>query len=229
MRVLIVEDDASLVAAVRRGLVAYGFAVDIAGSAEAGLDLCALNPYDLLVLDLGLPGADGLNLLHALRVKNPSIPVLILTARGTVADRVVGLDAGADDYLVKPFAFAELMARLRALLRREAQAVPTILRVADLELDASRFSVRRGGEPIVLTAKEFAILEYLMRHAEELVTRTMVLDHCWHESYQGLSNLVDVHVSRLRRKLDVPGSPPLLHTVRGAGFILAEQPRAWPQ
>jgi two-component system copper resistance phosphate regulon response regulator CusR len=151
--------------------------------------------------------------------------VLILTARGEIADRVAGLDGGADDYLQKPFAFPELVARVRALLRRSGSPAPTILSVADLELDVGRFEARRGAVPIALTAKEFAILEYFMRHAGELVTRTMLLERCWDESYDGLSNLVDVHVSRLRRKIDLPGCPPLFHTIRGAGFVVDEKPR----
>ncbi len=226
MRLLVVEDDPGLVAALHDGLTARGFAVDRAASAERALELAGLNPYDLITLDLGLPGGmDGVALLRTLRAKRNPVPVLVLTARGDVADRVGGLDAGADDYLQKPFAFAELLARIRALLRRSTSVVPAPLRVGDLELDTSRFSVRRGRVALSLTAKEFSILEYFMMHADELVTRSMLLEHCWDETYEGLSNLVDVHVSRLRRKIDLPGSRPLLHTIRGAGFILGERPR----
>ena len=223
MRLLVVEDDPALVAALARGLRSAGFAVDTAGSAAECLALLRLGEHDLLVLDLGLPDVDGLTLLRHIRERGLPIPVLVLTARGDIADRVAGLDAGADDYLQKPFAFPELLARLRALLRRGVAVVPTILRVSDLELDPARFEVRRQGQPLTLTAKEFAILEYFMRHAGELITRTMLLESCWDSSYEGLSNLVDVHVSRLRRKLDLPGSFPLLHTVRGAGFLLGER------
>jgi DNA-binding response OmpR family regulator len=223
MRLLVVEDDSGLVAALREGLRARGFAVDHATSAERALDLLRVNPYDLVTLDLGLPGMDGITMLRALRAKGDAIPVLVLTARGEVADRVGGLDAGADDYLQKPFAFAELLARIRALLRRRGSVAVTPLRVADLELDAARFAASRAGSPLSLTAKEFSILEYFMLHAGELVTRTMLLDHCWDESYEGLSNLVDVHVSRVRRKVDVPGRKPLFQTIRGAGFILGER------
>ena len=152
-------------------------------------------------------------------------PVLVLTARGDVTDRVTGLNAGADDYVQKPFAFPELVARLRALLRRGAQILPPVVRVGDLELDAGRFLATRHGVPISLTAKEFAILEYFMRHAGQLVTRTMLLDQCWEAGYEGVSNLVDVHVGRVRRKLDAAGGAPLLHTIRGAGFILDERSR----
>jgi len=223
MRLLLVEDDAALVTAVARGLRGAGFAVDTAGTGHECLDLLRLGEHDVLVLDLGLPDVDGLTLLRQLRERDLAIPVLVLTARGDVRDRVAGLDAGADDYLQKPFAFPELLARLRALLRRGVPVAPTILRVADLELDPARFEVRRGGQGITLTTKEFAILEYFMRHAGELITRTMLLESCWDSSYEGLSNLIDVHVSRLRRKLDGPGARPLLHTVRGAGFLLGER------
>jgi DNA-binding response OmpR family regulator len=225
MRLLVVEDDAALGTAVSRGLAAHGYAVDRAESAERAVELMRLNPYDLVALDLGLPGMDGLAFLRGLRRQADPIPVLVLTARGQVADRVAGLDAGADDYLLKPFAFPELVARIRALLRRQTTLTPTMLVVHDLELDPARFTARRAGRAIPLTVKEFAILEYLVRHAGELVTRTMLLETCWDESYDGLSNLVDVHVSRVRRKVDLPGLVPLFHTVRGAGFVLSERPR----
>jgi DNA-binding response OmpR family regulator len=225
MRLLVVEDDQGLIAALHDGLAAHGFAVDRAGSAERARDLLRVNPYDLIVLDLGLPGTDGLTLLRRLRQREDPVPVLVLTARSEVSDRVAGLNAGADDYVQKPFAFPELVARIHALLRRGGSVVPAILRVGDLELDPGRFQARRQGVAVSLTAKEFAILEYFMRHAGELMTRTMILEHCWGESYDGLSNLVDVHVSRLRRKLDEAGGAPLLHTIRGAGFILDERPR----
>ena len=225
MRLLVVEDDRALVTALRVGLSTQGFAVDTSPSAEQAAHLLRLNSYDLVVLDIGLAGVDGLTFLGALRGANNAVPVLVLTARGTVEDRVNGLNAGADDYVQKPFAFAELVARIRALLRRGPVPAPVVLQVADLTLDPGRFEVRRGNTPITLTAKEFAILEYLVRHAGELVTRTMLLDHCWDAGYDGLSNLVDVHVSRVRRKLEVEGLPPLLHTIRGAGFILGERPQ----
>src|SRR4029453_3749285 len=222
MKLLLVEDDAALVTAVARGLRGAGFAVDTAGSAEACVGLLRLATYDVLVLDLGLPDVDGLTLLRRLREEQLATPVLVLTARGELTDRVTGLDAGADDYLQKPFASPELLARLRALLRRGVPVASTILRVGDLELDPARFEVHRRGQALSLTAKEFAILEYFLRHTGELITRTMLLEGCWDSSYEGLSNLVDVHVSRLRRKLDLPGARPLLHTVRGAGFLLGE-------
>jgi DNA-binding response OmpR family regulator len=225
MKLLLVEDDPALVTAVAQGLRGAGYAVDTAGSGEECVALLRLGTYDVMVLDLGLPDIDGLTLLRRLREERLAAPVLVLTARGELTDRIAGLDSGADDYLQKPFAFPELLARLRALLRRGVPVAATILRVADLELDPARFEVHRRGQALSLTAKEFAILEYFMRHADELVTRTMLLEHCWDESYDGLSNLVDVHVSRVRRKVDAPGLVTLFHTVRGAGFVFGERPR----
>jgi two-component system OmpR family response regulator len=221
VRILLVEDDDALRSALRAGLAEKGFAVDASTTAEEAADLLAVEGYDALVLDLGLPRADGLALLHDVRGKGAPLPVLILTARGSIQDRVAGLEAGADDYLVKPFAFPELVARLRALLRRGPAVVPTVLQIGDIELDPDRLVVRRRGERVEVTVKEFAILECLMRHAGELVTRTMLLERCWDASYEGLSNLVDVHVSRLRRKLDLDRGSPALRTIRGAGFVLS--------
>jgi DNA-binding response OmpR family regulator len=223
MKLLLVEDDTALVTAVAQGLRGAGYAVDTAGSGEECAGLLRLGTYDVMVLDLGLPDIDGVTLLRRLRDEQLATPVLVLTARGELTDRIAGLDAGADDYLQKPFAFPELLARLRALLRRGVPVASTILRVDDLELDPARFEVHRRGQALSLTTKEFAILEYFMRHAGELITRTMLLDGCWDSSYEGLSNLVDVHVSRLRRKLEIPGARQLLHTVRGAGFLLGER------
>jgi len=224
MRLLVVEDDPGLRAALTDGLRRAGYALDDVPSAEAALDRLAVDAYDLLLLDLGLPGADGLALLRELRTRGLAFPVLVLTARGALEDRVTGLDAGADDYLVKPFAFVELLARVRALLRRTDSVLPSILRVADVELDPARFVVKRAGVVVPVTTKEFAILEYLMRHAGQLVTRAMLLESCWGASYEGLSNLVDVNLSRLRRKLDAYGSAALVHTIRGAGVIFGERP-----
>ena len=225
MRLLVIEDDGALSGALRDGLAGQGFAVDTAGTAADARARLRLDAYDCIVLDLGLPDQDGGAFLRDLRTDGGTTPVLILTARSSVDDRVNGLNAGADDYLLKPFAFPELVARLRALLRRGVPLVPVVLRVGDLELDPGRFRVSRAGVPISLTAKEFAILECLMRHAGQLVTRTMLLEQCWDASYEGISNLVDVHVSRVRRKLESAGGLSLLHTVRGAGFVLDEQAR----
>ena len=225
MRLLVIEDDRALAAALRDGLTAQGFAVDVGTRVSEARQALSLASYDGMVLDLGLPDEDGLPFLREMRQRNDIMPVLVLTARGEVSDRVAGLNAGADDYVQKPFAFPELIARVRALLRRGGQAIPPVLRVGDVELDAGRFRATRGDVPIPLTPKEFAILEYFMRHAGQLVTRTMLLDQCWDASYEGVSNLVDVHVGRVRRKLDSAGGAPLLHTIRGAGFVLDEQPR----
>jgi len=225
MRLLVIEDDRALAAALRDGLTAQGFAVDVGMRVADARQALSLASYDGMVLDLGLPDEDGLPFLREMRQRNDIMPVLVLTARGDVSDRVAGLNAGADDYVQKPFAFPELIARVRALLRRGGAAVPPVLRVGDLELDAGRFRATRGDVPIPLTPKEFAILEYFMRHAGQLVTRTMLLDQCWDASYEGVSNLVDVHVGRVRRKLDAAGGAALLHTIRGAGFVLDEQPR----
>jgi two-component system, OmpR family, response regulator len=225
VRVLLVEDDAALAGALRDGLSGRGIAVDAVGSAREAEAMLAVEPYDCMILDLGLPDRDGLDLLRDLRERGHPLPVLVLTARGTIAARVAGLDGGADDYLPKPFALPEVIARVRALMRRGGTVTPVVLRVADLELDPGRFQVTRAGTPITLTAKEFAILEYLMRHAGELVTRTTLLESCWDASYDGMSNLIDVHLSRLRRKIDRTGLPSLLHTVRGAGVILGESAR----
>jgi DNA-binding response OmpR family regulator len=225
MRVLLVEDDRPLAAAVRDGLTAAGFAVDAVTLGATAREFLRMHPYECVVLDLGLPDEDGLEILHDLRRNGQTIPVLVLTARAGVPDRVAGLVAGADDYLPKPFAFPELVARVRTIVRRAGSFAPSLLKVGDLVIDPARASVKRDGTPILLTVKEFAILVCLASHAGQLVTRSMLLDQCWDASYDGLSNLVDVHMSRIRRKIDAPGRPPLLHTIRGAGFILGESPR----
>lgn len=222
MRVLLVEDDQALSKALRTGLSDAGFAVDAVGCLTDGRRLLRVNPYDLVVLDLGLPDGDGLALVREIRAAKELTPVLILTARGSVEERVLGLDAGADDYLQKPFAFPELVARGRALMRRTPNAALSVLQTGEIVLDPSRLEVTCSGVPIKLTVKEFAILEYLMRNAGHLVTRTAILEHCWDESYEGLSNLVDVHVSRVRKKLGMTGSGSPVRTVRGVGFIFEE-------
>lgn len=220
MRVLVVEDDTKLASVLRQGLKEQGFAVDIAQDGATGLKLALTTDYDAVLLDLMLPGQDGLEVLRELRRQGRVVPVLILTARSTVDDRVLGLDLGADDYLSKPFDLKELFARLRAITRRPQVEPQTTLRVADLELDPARREVRRSGTKIELTTKEFTLLEYLMRKKGMVVTRAMILDHVWDMDYHGGSNLVEVYINYLRRKIDQDFKPKLIHTIRGAGYAL---------
>ena len=220
MRILLVEDDRKAATLLTRGLQEEGFVVDVAATGEDGEEKATVNEYDLLVLDWLLPGKDGLAVCRALREAGNSTPILMLTARDAVADRVSGLRTGADDYLTKPFAFDELLARIRALLRRSRVAQPTVLRVADLALDPATRRVTRGDVAITLTPKEYAILEVLMRAAGEVVTRTRLAERVWDEAAEVLDNLVDAHVSHLRKKIDRRTSLPLIHTVRGIGYVL---------
>ncbi len=224
MRVLIVEDDAKVAGAVKAGLAAEGYDAVVSRSGEDGYFRVTTEPFDALVLDLGLPGRSGLEVLSGLRGRGLVIPVLVLTARDSVDDRVVGLDAGADDYLVKPFAFAELVARLRALLRRGRSDETHRLRLADLELDAATRTVDRGGQAIELTAREFQLLEYLLRHQGHVVSREMLARDVWKEVARAtpLDNVIDVHITRLRKKVDQGFSARLIHTVRGVGFLVKE-------
>jgi two-component system OmpR family response regulator len=223
MRVLVVEDNADMGGYLRQGLREHGFAVDWAASGDRGLDYAATGVYDLLILDRMLPGRDGLDLLRQLRARGMATPAIFLTARSDVADRVEGLDAGADDYLVKPFSFAELLARIRVVLRRGGEVAPTVLQVADLRLDPASRVVERAGRRIELSSKQFALLEYLMRHAGQVVSRTMILEHVWDFEYDGLTNVVDVHINRLRNKVDRDFDRPLIHTLRGVGYVLREE------
>ncbi|MDF1505727.1 response regulator transcription factor [Roseisolibacter sp. H3M3-2] len=220
MRILVVEDDAELRASVAAYLRRSGFAVDEAAHGAAGRFLAAVNDYDAIVLDLRLPDVDGLALCRELRGRGVRARILMATARDAVADRVAGLDGGADDYLVKPYALAELVARLRALLRRPADALPVTLRVEDLALDTGTRRASRAGRAIALTTKEFAVLEVLMRHPGHVVTREQIGTHAWDDNFDPLSNVIDVYVGRLRRKIDAEGEAPLLATVRGAGWRL---------
>jgi len=224
MRVLLVEDDPTLNAAAAAYLRRAGFAVDCARDAAGALRFTRLNPYDAIVLDLRLPDADGLAVCRSLRASHVDARVIMATARDGLDDRIAGLDVGADDYLVKPYALAELDARLRALLRRPAQALPVTLTVGDLALDTATRRARRGtgaaARAIELTTKEFAVLEVLMRGAGHVVTRQQISEHAWDDSFDPFSNVIDVYVGRLRRKIDGVGEPPLLATVRGAGWRL---------
>jgi DNA-binding response OmpR family regulator len=220
MRLLVIEDDRKAAKLLAKGLQEEGFVVDLAATGEEGEEQAAVNEYDVIVLDWLLPGKDGIAVCGALRARDVSTPILMLTARDSVADRVSGLGTGADDYLTKPFAFAELLARIRALLRRSRIAQPAVLRIADLTLDPAGRRVTRAGAPIALTSKEYALLEVLMRNAGEIVSRTRLVERAWDEASDVVDNLVDVHVSHLRRKIDRPGSVPLIHTVRGFGYRL---------
>ena len=220
MRILVVDDDRRLCAIVKRGLLEEAYAVDVAYDGEEGECLAEINPYDLIILDIMLPKKDGLAVCRELRAKGINTPILMLTAKDAVEDRVKGLDTGADDYLVKPFAFSELLARVRALLRREALSKSPELKVGDLTLNTLTRQAWRGNRPIELTTKEYTILEYLMHHPNAVITRTMIEEHAWDYDFDSLSNLVDVYIRRLRRKIDNEGEESLIQTVRGAGYRL---------
>ncbi len=222
MKILVIEDDQETAAYVARGLREHGHVVDIAGTGQDGLFLATGGGHDVLVVDRMLPGIDGLGLVRAMRGTGIKAPVLFLTALGGVGDRVQGLEAGGDDYLVKPFAFAELLARLNALARRPPLSdVPIALRVADLELDLLRRTVTRGGERVELQAREFRLLEFMVRHADRVVTRTMLLEGVWDFHFDPRTNIVETHVSRLRSKISRGGrDPELIHTIRGSGYAL---------
>ena len=220
MRLLLVEDEKKVASFIKKGLEEEGYAVDWASDGEAGLYMGLDTVYDLIILDVNLPVKDGLTVLRALRNQNITTPVLLLTVRATIEDKVIGLDTGADDYLPKPFAFQELRARVRALLRRQSKTEAPVLQVADLTLDPARRIVSRGGKGIDLTAKEFALLDYLMRSKERVVTRTMIADHVWDDSFETTTNIIDVYVNYLRKKIDAGNEPKLIHTVRGVGYVL---------
>jgi DNA-binding response OmpR family regulator len=220
MRILVVDDDRRLCAVVNRGLLEESYAVDVAYDGEEGEYLAEVNPYDLIILDIMMPVKDGIEVCHGLRAQKINTPILMLTAKDTVEDRVRGLDTGADDYLVKPFAFSELLARVRALLRREGISKSPELRVGDLVLNTLTRQIWRGKRPIELTTKEYVILEYFMRHPNAVVTRTMIEEHAWDYDFDSLSNLVDVYIRRLRRKIDDVGKGSLIQTIRGAGYRL---------
>lgn len=221
MRILLMEDDRKTASFIQKGLQQAGFAVEHAADGEDGRLLALHNEYDAIVLDLMLPSLDGLSVLHALRTAGRTTPVLILSARAAVDDKVRGLRAGGDDYLAKPFAFSELLWRIQALLRRAGMQAPaTRLRVHDLDLDVLTRKVARGSRDLDLQPREFALLEYLMRNAGHVVSRTMIIEHVWNYHFDPETNVVESRMSRLRAKVDAEGEPPLIHTVRGVGYVL---------
>jgi two-component system OmpR family response regulator len=228
VRVLVVEDEVKMAALLQRGLREEGYAVDVASDGREALWLATENGYDAIVLDVMLPDVDGFEVCRRLREAGRWSPVLMLTARDGVADRVTGLDAGADDYLTKPFSFAELLARLRALVRRGAPERPATLQVGDLVLDPATRRVVRDGTPVDLTPREFALLEFLMRHPGEVLSRTRLIEHVWDFAFEGDSNVVDVYVRYLREKVDRPFGRDSIETVRGAGYRLREEPHGAP-
>jgi two-component system copper resistance phosphate regulon response regulator CusR len=225
VKLLIVEDEPKTASFLRKGLREHGFVVDVAGTGYEAIRLAREFAYDLIVLDLMIPGGDGWSVLAELRRGGSSVPILVLTARDSVRDRVRGLEAGADDYLVKPFAFSELLARIRAVLRRAPTRQPDVLQVADLEIDLAGQKVRRAGRKLELTPKEFQLLSLLARRAGEVVSRAVIVEQVWDVNFDPGTNVVDVHIRRLRSKVDDPFDRKLIHTVRGSGYILEERGR----
>ena len=226
MRILVVEDALKVASFIKRGLEASQYQVDVEYDGEAGLNRLFTDAYDLVILDVMLPKMDGFRVVEAMRKQRVNVPVLLLTARGAVEDKVTGLDVGANDYLTKPFAFEELLARVRALLRRGV-AGPEILEIADLHLDPAKHAVTRGGKRIDLTAKEFALLEYLLRRQGQVLSRSVIAQHVWGVDYDTFTNVIDVYINYLRKKIDSEFTIKLLHTVRGTGYVLkAEAPES---
>jgi heavy metal response regulator len=223
MKILLVEDEKKVSQFLQKGLQEEGFVVDAAHDGEAGLSLAMEGFYDLIILDIYLPRLDGLEVLKRLRGGRIMTPVLLLTVRATIEDKVLGLDLGADDYLTKPFAFEELLARAKALMRRRADVDAAVLRVADVVLDPVRRTVSRHGKKVELTPKEFALLEYLMRNAGRVLTRTMIVEHVWNYDFDSETNVIDVYMNYLRKKIDAGHETRLIHTVRGAGYVMKEE------
>lgn len=223
MRLLVIEDEKKVARFIKKGLEEEGYAVDLASDGEEGLARVLDQVHDLIILDIALPKIDGLQVLKKLRERKVPAPVLLLTVRAAIEDKVLGLDSGADDYLTKPFAFQELLARIRALLRRKAESGSPLLQVEDLVLDPARRLVTRGGERIDLTSKEFALLEYLLRNAGRVLTRAMISEHVWNYDFDTETNVIDVYVNYLRRKIDSGREKKLIHTVRGSGYVLKSE------
>jgi DNA-binding response OmpR family regulator len=220
MRILVVEDEFKVASFIKKGLEEEGYAVDLAADGQEGLLLGLDGVHDLIVLDINLPSLDGLRVLKELRKHKMKTPVMLLTVRATIEEKVLGLDTGADDYLAKPFSFQEFLARVRALLRRRAEAEPVLLQVADLTLDPARRLVRRGEDKIELSTKEFALLDCFMRNPGRVLTRTMISEHVWDEDFDPMTNIIDVYVNHLRKKIDTDRQPKLIHTVRGIGYLM---------
>ncbi|MGN1400038.1 MAG: response regulator transcription factor [Bacillus sp. (in: firmicutes)] len=223
MRILLVEDELDLQSIIVKRLKGEHYSVDACANGLEALDYVCMTPYDIIVLDIMLPGMDGLQVLKKLRMDNDTTPVLLLTAKDAVEDRVNGLDAGADDYLVKPFAFEELLARLRVLSRRKSGSTSNVFQVADLIVDCNTHEVSREGQVIELSSKEFAILEYMIRNKEIVLSREKIEQHVWSYEYEGASNIVDVYIRYLRKKIDNGHDPKLIHTIRGAGYVLRDK------
>ena len=220
MRILLVEDDARMASFIRRGLREENYTVDLAKDGDEGLYLAEVNPYDLVILDLLLPKKSGFEVLRTLRTDRRQVPILILTAKDKPSDKAAGLDAGADDYLVKPFSFEEFLARIRALLRRRGELQGSVLRAANLEMDTLRRRVTRGGKELSLTAKEYEMLEFFLRHPNRVINRALLAEHVWQHDFDTFSNVIDVLMGRLRRKIDEGFEPKLMQTVRGSGYRL---------
>jgi DNA-binding response OmpR family regulator len=220
MNILVIEDEKKIAHFIKNGLKEEGYAVDVCYDGETGLNHAQINEYDLLVVDLMLPKIDGLTLCKNFRKENTTTPILILTARSSIQDKVTGLDSGANDYLTKPFAFEEFLARIRALLRVKTNAVSNKLKYADLSMDLLTHTVKRGTKDISLTTKEFSLLEYLLRNAETVVTRTMISEHVWGVDFETFTNSIDVYINYLRNKIDHGFDKKLIHTLRGRGYIL---------
>jgi len=220
MRLLVIEDEKKVASFIKKGLEEEHYAVDVAYDGEEGLYLSETNDYDLVILDLMIPKIHGWDVLKKIRAKRNNVPILVLTARDSIEDKVKGLDSGCDDYLTKPFAFAELLARIRALLRREKAEKEPILRIADLTLSLVTHKVARRGKEIELTSREYTLLEYFMRNPDKVLTRTMISEHVWDYHFDSMTNVIDVYVNYLRKKIDKDFEPKLIHTLRGIGYIM---------